>query len=421
MTSDHDALLAAVLAAPDDDLPRLVYADWVEEQGEPDRAAFIRAQIELARTPPWEPFSVRCQAFHSSDLVRGQPRAGDLPDLGDGRLLGWDPDFAFRRGFGWGLAVRQPRTLAEVGARIFATAPVGRLSLWDATLDDWRAVAARPWLARVTDIHFVGLPGEPLWVLGESPHAGGLTALSFERAGSPGMPDITARLMRSPVGPRLTDLRFRNGCDAVEEMIDSLAAGDVPPKLGRLEYAGGNLTPATLARLLALPVVPPLTALGLFNNPFGPAGARVLAAAAPPGLADLDLRYCFLDADAAAELAGSPQLTTVRRLDLGRNPLGPDGIARIAASGTLAGLRSLGLSQTGTDDRAVAELTRADFWPSLVELDLRHNPISDAGAAPLLITPVPPDLQVLWLDGHRLSERVRTDLRRQFGDRVLLG
>jgi len=47
--SDADALLRAVLAAPDDDAPRLVYADWLEEHGDGARATFIRAQVELAR------------------------------------------------------------------------------------------------------------------------------------------------------------------------------------------------------------------------------------------------------------------------------------------------------------------------------------------------------------------------------------
>jgi uncharacterized protein (TIGR02996 family) len=31
----NDALLQAVLASPDDDTPRLVYADWLEERGDP--------------------------------------------------------------------------------------------------------------------------------------------------------------------------------------------------------------------------------------------------------------------------------------------------------------------------------------------------------------------------------------------------
>jgi uncharacterized protein (TIGR02996 family) len=49
VTGDERALLAAIVAAPDDDLPRLVYADWLEENGRPERAEFIRVQIELSR------------------------------------------------------------------------------------------------------------------------------------------------------------------------------------------------------------------------------------------------------------------------------------------------------------------------------------------------------------------------------------
>jgi uncharacterized protein (TIGR02996 family) len=39
-----DALLEDIRRHPDDDGPRLVYADWIEENGEPDRAEFIRLQ-----------------------------------------------------------------------------------------------------------------------------------------------------------------------------------------------------------------------------------------------------------------------------------------------------------------------------------------------------------------------------------------
>src|SRR4051794_3132813 len=43
------ALLADICARPEDDAPRLVYADWLEENGNPERAEFIRGQCELAR------------------------------------------------------------------------------------------------------------------------------------------------------------------------------------------------------------------------------------------------------------------------------------------------------------------------------------------------------------------------------------
>lgn len=38
--TDRDALVAAVLANPAEDTPRLVYADWLDDHDEPELAAF---------------------------------------------------------------------------------------------------------------------------------------------------------------------------------------------------------------------------------------------------------------------------------------------------------------------------------------------------------------------------------------------
>lgn len=43
--NDHDILMAAILATPEDDAPRLAYADWLDENGQEERAAFIRVQV----------------------------------------------------------------------------------------------------------------------------------------------------------------------------------------------------------------------------------------------------------------------------------------------------------------------------------------------------------------------------------------
>jgi uncharacterized protein (TIGR02996 family) len=47
MLTDGEILLRAILATPEDDAPRLIYADWLEENGEEERAEFIRVQCEL--------------------------------------------------------------------------------------------------------------------------------------------------------------------------------------------------------------------------------------------------------------------------------------------------------------------------------------------------------------------------------------
>mgnify|MGYP001806793589 CR=1 FL=1 len=48
---EYRGLLAAIKAAPDDDLPRLVLADWLEEHDAPEWAEFVRCQCEVDRHP----------------------------------------------------------------------------------------------------------------------------------------------------------------------------------------------------------------------------------------------------------------------------------------------------------------------------------------------------------------------------------
>ena len=48
--SDREAFVAAIAANPHDDLPRLVFADWLDEHGDPERAEFIRTQIRWHHT-----------------------------------------------------------------------------------------------------------------------------------------------------------------------------------------------------------------------------------------------------------------------------------------------------------------------------------------------------------------------------------
>jgi len=43
--SEYQAFLAAIRATPDDDLPRLAFADWLEEHGQAERAEWIRYMI----------------------------------------------------------------------------------------------------------------------------------------------------------------------------------------------------------------------------------------------------------------------------------------------------------------------------------------------------------------------------------------
>ena len=46
--TDRQSFLNAIRQAPDDDAPRLVYADWLDERGEWERAELIRVQCRMA-------------------------------------------------------------------------------------------------------------------------------------------------------------------------------------------------------------------------------------------------------------------------------------------------------------------------------------------------------------------------------------
>src|SRR5262245_12883262 len=73
---EQQGLLAAILAEPDDDVPRLVYADWLDEHGDEARAEFIRVQVELARMeePDLRPPSVDVDQLARDELLRyGEP------------------------------------------------------------------------------------------------------------------------------------------------------------------------------------------------------------------------------------------------------------------------------------------------------------------------------------------------------------
>jgi uncharacterized protein (TIGR02996 family) len=84
--------LRDIHASPDDDTPRLVFADWLEDHGDPDRAELIRLQCRLA-------------AGQASSAA--EARVTELLALHQRRWLGklWAPGlrWQFRRGLVEGL------------------------------------------------------------------------------------------------------------------------------------------------------------------------------------------------------------------------------------------------------------------------------------------------------------------------------
>lgn len=141
--SDGDALLAAILAQPDEDVPRLAYADWLDENGDENdraRAEFIRVQIALARIPPVEfvPWNKRLIELRARDkallTVNGMRWLEPLRERG-GALESTDTHAQFRRGFVEVVWMPAPWFIFRAAA-LFASAPARELRVTRTTVEE---------------------------------------------------------------------------------------------------------------------------------------------------------------------------------------------------------------------------------------------------------------------------------------------
>lgn len=88
---EHVAFVAAIQAEPDDDVPRLIYADWLDEQGDP-RGPFVRAQVALARLPADDPQRTEWAELEKELLAEHESEwSSELNE----EMFGW----CFHRGF----------------------------------------------------------------------------------------------------------------------------------------------------------------------------------------------------------------------------------------------------------------------------------------------------------------------------------
>jgi uncharacterized protein (TIGR02996 family) len=411
--STLDALRQAVLASPDDDLPRLVFADYLEETGDADRAAFIRAQIELAKTPEYEPFAVLCRT-RRREWVTGDIWEDALPHLPRRGSVRW-ARHPFHKGFGWALESTFLPDTDQATYRLLPLEPIGELHLGTAILDQWREFAASPWLPRIRSLALTGLssPNEPLRCLRESPYTTGLTSLRLETTNFPSIPIILEELFAAPLGKQLTSLSMRHGYGSADETLEAITQNG-PVNLTDFDLYHMGFGPSAARVLADSGLAGQTEVLRLNGNPLMQAGMAILATAADR-FRVLDLTETMLDTKAVEPLAQSPSFNSLRRLVLAGNKLNTDGVKMLARSPHLAGLRSLGLANTHCDNAAVRYVTRGTFWPNLVELDLRNNPISDASAKHLLTAQPAPDLTSLVLPTRNLTNDTRAELVAKFG------
>ncbi len=302
MSGDEAALLAAIIAAPQDDLPRLVYADWLDERGEESDAAqaeYIRLEIELARADPGErpttgrggmgKRSAALLARHGAAWFPALSGRGDLLDRSGGYIDYW-------RGFPYRV-----------------TAPADRLLLVGDELTRCGLITS----AKVRD-----LDGDLLGRLGESPWVGRLRGADLFPARM-ARPIDWGALADAPHLGDLEELELSGGTLSAEA-ARRLADADPLPRLYRLELFV-TTDPAAVVALLGGPAFARLESLRILGVPLRGWVGDLARGACWPGLRRLDLCGCDLRGAGLAELTLAAP-AGLRALGAGDNGLTPKAV-----------------------------------------------------------------------------------------------
>jgi uncharacterized protein (TIGR02996 family) len=319
--SRDEAFLEAVIGKPDEDMPRLVYADWLAGRGDP-RGEFIRVQVALERLPPDDPGREALEHRQHELLDRyAWQWAEPLRDL----ITEW----TYRRGF-----IERVEASLEVPAatiiELFRLAPIRHIRDTGQFCDLDGLVEALSYLRHLTGLEFWGLYGfddAKMEVILQSPHLAGLQTLILHHD--------------------------RNGKLVDDEVILRWL---LPPRDAQ-RYFPGMEPPPREANLREL-------AVNVDGSWRGPSPAIVRAMARSPFLGrlrKLDLSHSDLDLDSVEELSRSPYLSHLEELDLGGcNLMGDvwDAILRLPQVSRLKWLRLNRAIQTDSPGDHMEDLSR---------------------------------------------------------------
>jgi uncharacterized protein (TIGR02996 family) len=250
--------LEAILQDPDDDTPRLIFADWLEEQGDPcgvARAEFIRVQCALADRH----LAVRRRATleaRQQQFLEQYGREWTRPVRNLVRTC------AFHRGFLDDVSMWARRFLTHAG-QLFRRAPVQHVRLWREINPKAGRRFSMPALAesehlerlRSLDLRDNRLESRDVRAFVVSEHLSSLTSLNLadNRIGDSGI----RALAQAPLLAQLTHLDLRHN-DFGAMGVRALAQA--------------------LHQLTLRPEGLPLQTLDLRGNKLGVAGQRVVSA-----------------------------------------------------------------------------------------------------------------------------------------------
>ena len=417
--SEQEAFLADVIEHPDDDAPRLVYADWLDEHGDADRAEFIRLQCELAKLEEWD--------ARRPELERRQKRLLRL------YALQWSEGLVkkvrgpeFRRGF-LERAELPPNLFLATAEALFRRFPLRRLRLGSSSFGDpaVRALAASPHLARLAELKvpYSRVTAAGLEALVSSPHIRGLKVLEIDmnRIG----PEGARAAAESPHLAGLTTLVLHS-TDIGSAGVAALAGSPHLGGLEKLDLMRNDIEDDGAIALAESPHLTHLVELSLWSNRVGPAGVRALASAHRPRLNRLYLSVNPLGLKGVKALAASHNVRRLTRLGLGVVCLRAADADRVAAARALArsphvaGLKSLLLSRNHVGDAGARALAGSTHLANLADLDLFENEITDAGSQALLDSPHLAGLRRLNLSGNTVGQKQRALWRKRLGKNAIV-
>lgn len=399
------AFLEAIVAAIEDDAPRLIYADWLEEQGDSDRAEFIRVQVERASLPTWDAAQVRLRLREQELLKRhGEEWLGELPAIKGARWEG------FRRGIVAEVSFASFEAMRTNAHACRAVAPVEAVTVhWPRRKE---AKQAAPPIAELRELTLTGRPFEDeiAW-LADSPQLSTLRVLTALGLSA----EDLSRLVASPHLTGLRTLRLvSNGLGSVG--VSALTRAATLTSLEELDLTGPGyhehyyedpiINAAGMEALAGWAGLARVRSLTLSGSNVRMAGLRALVRSPHAGaLRKLSLRSCRFDGKALAEFNSARPHLRLEALDLGENVLKERGAEHVAIAPCLRELKALRLDRCEITLSGARVFTKkASFLGGLRLLDASHNHFGPSGLAALLACE-PPSLHTLQMRDNDLFDQ----------------
>lgn len=418
---ERDALWRAIMESPEDNEPRLVFADWLLQRDEPlGELIAIQCSASFATN-----YSLKVRA---AELVRTHGARWNA-ELGLG-----DASISYERGLPHLARVRLHAEALEIVER----APIRwiRFHHHDPATDpieSMRAIANDPRLARVHALNTYGgetclhallassyLAMRKLIVEGRECTSGAARALAeanlplletlslsgalgstwgdadtgvLARANLPALRELyihsldvgadTLRHVASSTFERLETLAISSE-RGLQDGIAALAASSNFTRLTTLDLSRCQLADLALVALASSDALPALRRLDLALNRITDEG--VVALASTSGmlqLESLDLAYASITSAGVATYARTLQFAKLRELSLRANTRGPEIAIAIAESPHATNLRELDLSELVGRDAAAFALAQSPYLANLETLTFYKNKVTHAGRAAL--------------------------------------